>query len=61
MWRWLDATFPSGSRLIDLGCGTGLDAIRMGHRGHRIAATDWSANMVERTRERAARECLTER
>ena len=29
MWRWLDATFTPGSRLIDLGCGTGLDAVRM--------------------------------
>jgi ubiquinone/menaquinone biosynthesis C-methylase UbiE len=61
MWHWLDITFPPGSRLIDLGCGTGLDAIRMGQRGHQITATDWSPKMVERTRERAARERLTER
>jgi ubiquinone/menaquinone biosynthesis C-methylase UbiE len=61
MWHWLDTTFPPGSRLIDLGCGTGLDAIRMGQRGHRITATDWSPKMVERTRERAARERVTGR
>src|SRR3569832_758057 len=29
MWRWLDATFPPRARLIDIGCGTGLDAVRM--------------------------------
>jgi SAM-dependent methyltransferase len=57
----LDTTFLPDSRLIDLGCGTGLDAIRMGHRGHQITATDWSSKMIERTRERAARERLTER
>src|SRR6204780_2922548 len=56
MWHWLDTTFSPGSRLIDLGCGTGLDAIRMGQRGYRITATDWSPKMVERTRERAAQE-----
>jgi SAM-dependent methyltransferase len=61
MLHWLDATFPTCGRLIDLGCGTGLDAIRMARRGHQITATDWSPKMVERTRERAARERLTER
>jgi len=61
MWHCLDTTFPADSRLIDLGCGTGLDAIRMGQRGHRITATDWSPKMVERTRERTARERVTER
>jgi SAM-dependent methyltransferase len=58
MWRWLDATFTSASRLIDLGCGTGLDAIRMARRGHFVTAIDWSPLMVERTRERAMREAL---
>jgi ubiquinone/menaquinone biosynthesis C-methylase UbiE len=53
MWRWLDATFAPGSRLIDLGCGTGLDAVRMARSSHWITATDWSAKMVERTRLRA--------
>lgn len=53
MWHWLDATFAPGSRLIDLGCGTGLDAVRMAERGHRVIATDWSPRMVERTHERA--------
>jgi SAM-dependent methyltransferase len=56
MWKALDAAFPNKSRLIDLGCGTGLDAVRMAHLGHRVIATDWSADMVERTRARAAHE-----
>ena len=55
MWRWLDATFAPASRLIDLGCGTGLDAIRMAEAGHQVTATDWSAQMVARTRDRAER------
>jgi len=56
MWRSLDAAFARPSRLIDLGCGTGLDAVRMAHLGHWVTATDWSPQMVERTRDRAVRE-----
>jgi ubiquinone/menaquinone biosynthesis C-methylase UbiE len=61
MWRWLDATFAPGSRLIDIGCGTGLDAIRMARLGHRITATDWSPQMVRRTADRAAHAQLAAR
>jgi ubiquinone/menaquinone biosynthesis C-methylase UbiE len=61
MWRWLDATFAPGSRLIDLGCGTGLDAARMAQAGHAVTATDWSPAMVRRTSERAAQQQLGER
>lgn len=59
MWHWLDMTFPTPGRLIDLGCGTGLDAARMGKLGHHVTATDWSPLMVKRTRDRAERERLT--
>jgi len=61
MWRWLDATFAPGSRLLDLGCGTGLDAVRMARLGHEVTASDWSPGMAQRTLERARREGLGER
>jgi SAM-dependent methyltransferase len=61
MWRWLDATFPRQSDLLDLGCGTGLDAVRMAERGHGVLATDWSPRMVERTHERAAAARLSDK
>jgi SAM-dependent methyltransferase len=61
MWKWLDATFSRSSRLIDLGCGTGLDAVRMAQLGHFVTATDWSPRMVSRTSERIEREHLTDR
>lgn len=54
MWRWLDASFPPESHLLDLGCGTGLDAVRMAECGHSVLATDWSPRMVARTHGRAA-------
>jgi SAM-dependent methyltransferase len=61
MWRTLDVTFAPGARLLDLGCGTGLDALRMARGGYAVTATDWSPQMVERTRERAAAAQVQER
>ena len=35
MWRWLHVIFASPGRLIDIGCGTGLDAVHLAHdRAH---------------------------
>jgi ubiquinone/menaquinone biosynthesis C-methylase UbiE len=58
MWRWLGETFAPGDRLIDLGCGTGLDAVHLAKLGYRITATDWSPRMVARTTDRARRESV---
>jgi SAM-dependent methyltransferase len=60
-WRWLDQVFAPSSRLLDLGCGTGLDAVRMALRGHHVVATDWSTEMVARTAARAQQESVGER
>ncbi len=54
VWRELEARFAPGAALLDLGCGTGLDAVHLAQRGHRVVATDWSMRMVERTAARAA-------
>lgn len=59
MWRWLDAVFATPSTLIDIGCGTGIDAIRMARLGHHVTATDWSPQMVRRTHARAEHDRLT--
>jgi SAM-dependent methyltransferase len=60
MWRWLAATFAPGEQLLDLGCGTGLDAVHLAGLGYSITATDWSPLMVERTADRAAAQHLTD-
>lgn len=61
LWSTVQAELPPGSRLLDLGCGTGIDAIEFARRDYRIVATDWSPRMVERTRARAAAEGLMSR
>jgi SAM-dependent methyltransferase len=57
----LEATFSPGSRLLDIGCGTGLDAVHLARQGYRVTATDWSSLMVGRTRDRAVAEGVTDR
>lgn len=61
MWRWLDRELAPQSRILDLGCGTGLDAVRMAKLGHRVTATDYSPGMAARTRDRAEREGVADR
>jgi len=39
--------FPTGSRLLELGGGTGDDAIHLLERGYRVTVTDGSPQMVE--------------
>lgn len=52
VWRTLARNFPAGARLLDLGCGTGLDAVYLGQQGYRVLATDWSPLMVGRAKDR---------
>jgi SAM-dependent methyltransferase len=61
MWRMLTTTFAPGAQLLDLGCGTGIDAAYLAARGYSVLATDWSPAMVERTRARIAENGLGQR
>ena len=47
VWRRLDACFEAGDRVLDLGCGTGEDAVFLARRGIRVLATDRSPEMVD--------------
>ncbi|HYS73927.1 MAG TPA: class I SAM-dependent methyltransferase [Thermoplasmata archaeon] len=48
--------FHRGDRILELGCGTGRDAVAMARAGIRVVATDVSRGMVEATRLRAQEE-----
>jgi SAM-dependent methyltransferase len=53
LWDTVVAELGKGSRLLDLGCGTGIDAAEFARRGYDVVATDWSPSMVARTSDRA--------
>lgn len=49
----LEAAFGPGDRVLELGCGTGEDAVWLAARGVRVTATDASPAMLARAAEKA--------
>jgi len=45
----LQDTFPPGSRLLEIGCGTGEEALHLARAGRTVLATDVSPAMAART------------
>jgi ubiquinone/menaquinone biosynthesis C-methylase UbiE len=43
----LERSFPPGAHLVDVGCGTGTEAIWLAQRGYRITAVDSSQGMLD--------------
>jgi SAM-dependent methyltransferase len=50
VWREIDGLFRPGHRVLDLGCGTGDDALYLMARGIAVLGIDASAKMVETAR-----------
>jgi SAM-dependent methyltransferase len=49
---WLARELPAGSRVLDLGCGTGLPTARqLVDAGHKVTGIDLSAGMLELARD----------
>ena len=61
VWRRLDAAFRSGDRVLELGCGTGEDAVHLAGRGVVVLATDPADGMVVEARAKAGRAGLEDR
>ena len=60
IWGRARSAFAAGDRILDLGCGTGEDAIRLARDGVRVVATDASGDMVEVARRKVAAAGLTD-
>jgi SAM-dependent methyltransferase len=59
VWRWTDLLFSSGESVLDLGCGTGIDALHLQAAGVSAYGIDSSTKMIEIARRRGVQgECL---
>src|ERR1700683_5323588 len=52
-WRELHSRFKSGARVLELNCGTGIDAIHLARRRVSVLACDISPRMIELARTEA--------
>ena len=55
VWMRLAAVFTGRKRILELGCGTGEDAVWLALSGHRVVAIDASAQMIRVARDKAMR------
>ncbi|TVL94495.1 class I SAM-dependent methyltransferase [Streptomyces sp. SAJ15] len=50
--HWLASSLPAGSRVLDVGCGTGLPTVRqLVDAGHEVVGVDFSPGMLKLARE----------
>jgi ubiquinone/menaquinone biosynthesis C-methylase UbiE len=60
LWRHYAGVFRAGDRVLDVACGTGLDAIFLARMGVRVTAIDISEGMIEQLKARVASEGLAD-
>ena len=53
VWRDLERAFRPGQRVLELNCGTGIDAIYLADRGIQVLACDISPRMIQIARQEA--------
>jgi ubiquinone/menaquinone biosynthesis C-methylase UbiE len=53
VWRDLERVFHPGQQILELNCGTGIDAVHLASLGMRIVACDISSRMIELARQLA--------
>ncbi len=53
VWERLEECFAAGDRVLELGCGTGEDALWLAERGVEVTALDASEGMLEVARRKA--------
>jgi ubiquinone/menaquinone biosynthesis C-methylase UbiE len=46
VWRYADRLFHAGDAILDIGCGTGVDAVHFAAKDVRVHAVDASAEMI---------------
>jgi ubiquinone/menaquinone biosynthesis C-methylase UbiE len=53
VWQEIDTGFVPGQRVLELACGSGIDALHLAGRGVSVVACDISSHMIELARHHA--------
>jgi ubiquinone/menaquinone biosynthesis C-methylase UbiE len=53
VWKELEKTFRAGDRVLELGCGTGVDACYLAEKGVSVVACDASSKMIDVAKRRS--------
>lgn len=53
VWKEIDRTFTAGQRVLEINCGTGVDALHLAARGVHVIACDSAPRMIAVARQRA--------
>jgi ubiquinone/menaquinone biosynthesis C-methylase UbiE len=53
IWKEIEQVFTSGQRILELNCGTGVDAVFLANRGVRVLACDIAPRMIQLAQRRA--------
>jgi ubiquinone/menaquinone biosynthesis C-methylase UbiE len=59
LWKQYGKAFHPGHHVLDVGCGTGTDAIFLAQRGVRVTAIDISPGMIAQAETKVARQGLS--
>jgi ubiquinone/menaquinone biosynthesis C-methylase UbiE len=49
----IDSLIPDGGSILDINCGTGIDAIALAQKGYTVCGIDLAPKMVERARQKS--------
>ena len=55
VWKELEKAFPPGAHVLEIGCGTGVDACFLAECGIHVVACDSSRKMIKRAERRVSR------
>jgi ubiquinone/menaquinone biosynthesis C-methylase UbiE len=61
VYRFVTARLPKGSRILDLACGTGTDAVWFAQNGYYVHGVDISGEMLQRAKQKASELNLQDR
>lgn len=61
VWKEMETAFRPGDHVLEIGCGTGIDACFLAERGARVLACDSSERMLNVARDRAKQKAAVEK